>query len=287
MPAKALPLLLAAEENAYRISLNPCGSGISDAGPARHRSSPRSPCRSAPTIGVVSMKMDAIFISRASIFLPRYSGVRPIISPAMNTPRIAKISIVYIPVPTPPGATSPSWIRNNGTNPPIGIMESCMLFTAPLEVPVVAEAKRAEAAMPKRASLPSMLPPACSGARGLIDALKRRQGVAMLLADEKPESRAARAKSASQPGCPTLAAVPDHDAERIGERRTGITKSPASPASSSTASGFSKGCAEFALKKPPPLVPSSLMASCDATGPMGRVWVWVVTDSVTGLPADP
>ena len=26
------------------------------------------------------------------------------------------------------------------------------------------------------------------------------------------------------------------------------------------------------------------MASCDATGPMGRVWVWVVTDSVTGLP---
>ncbi len=31
--------------------------------------------------------------------------------------------------------------------------------------------------------------------------------------------------------------------------------------------GFSKGCAELALKKPPPLVPSILMASCEATGP--------------------
>jgi hypothetical protein len=31
--------------------------------------------------------------------------------------------------------------------------------------------------------------------------------------------------------------------------------------------GFSYGCAELALKNPPPLVPSSLMASCDATGP--------------------
>jgi hypothetical protein len=31
--------------------------------------------------------------------------------------------------------------------------------------------------------------------------------------------------------------------------------------------GFSKGCAELALKKPPPFVPSALMASCEATGP--------------------
>ena len=31
---------------------------------------------------------EAIFISKASIFLPRYSGVRPTISPAMNTATI-------------------------------------------------------------------------------------------------------------------------------------------------------------------------------------------------------
>ncbi|SAJ03280.1 Uncharacterised protein [Enterobacter cloacae] len=34
--------------------------------------------------------------------------------------------------------------------------------------------------------------------------------------------------------------------------------------------GFSNGCDELALKKPPPLVPSILIASCDATGPIGR-----------------
>ncbi len=37
------------------------------------------------------------------------------------------------------------------------------------------------------------------------------------------------------------------------------------------ASGFSKGCAALALKKPPPLVPSILMAICEATGPTAIV----------------
>ena len=36
-----------------------------------------------------------------------------------------------------------------------------------------------------------------------------------------------------------------------------------------SAVGFSNGCAEFAPKKPPPLVPSNLIASCEATGPIG------------------
>jgi hypothetical protein len=31
--------------------------------------------------------------------------------------------------------------------------------------------------------------------------------------------------------------------------------------------GFSNGCAALALKKPPPLVPSILIATCEATGP--------------------
>ena len=49
--------------------------------------------------------------------------------------------------------------------------------------------------------------------------------------------------------------------------------------------GFSYGCAELALKKPPPLVPSILMLSWEATGPIGSVCVRVVTVSCTGLPA--
>ena len=37
--------------------------------------------------------------------------------------------------------------------------------------------------------------------------------------------------------------------------------------------GFSKGWAELTLKKPPPLVPSSLITSWEATGPIAIVWV--------------
>ena len=35
--------------------------------------------------------------------------------------------------------------------------------------------------------------------------------------------------------------------------------------------GFSNGCELLALKNPPPLVPSILMASCEATGPCAIV----------------
>ena len=48
--------------------------------------------------------------------------------------------------------------------------------------------------------------------------------------------------------------------------------------------GFSYGCAEFALKKPPPFVPIILIDSCDATGPIGSVCVSVVAGSVIALP---
>ena len=41
--------------------------------------------------------------------------------------------------------------------------------------------------------------------------------------------------------------------------------------------GFSNGCAELVLKKPPPFVPSSLIASCEATGPIAIVCArWVI-----------
>ena len=40
--------------------------------------------------------------------------------------------------------------------------------------------------------------------------------------------------------------------------------------------GFSNGCALLALKKPPPLVPNILIASCEATGPCAMVCVVTV-----------
>ncbi len=42
---------------------------------------------------------------------------------------------------------------------------------------------------------------------------------------------------------------------------------------SATAVGFSKGWAALALKNPPPLVPSILMITCEATGPTAMVWI--------------
>ncbi len=37
--------------------------------------------------------------------------------------------------------------------------------------------------------------------------------------------------------------------------------------------GFSYGCAELTLKKPPPFVPSCLIAICEAAGPTARIWL--------------
>ena len=56
--------------------------------------------------------------------------------------------------------------------------------------------------------------------------------------------------------------------------------------------GLSNGCAEFALKMPPPLVPSSLIASCEAVAPVYSepelpVSVWTVArwlESSCGTP---
>ena len=43
--------------------------------------------------------------------------------------------------------------------------------------------------------------------------------------------------------------------------------------------GFSNGSAPLALKKPPPLVPSCLMVSCEATGPRGMTWLTPLSTS--------
>ena len=160
-PPNALPLLFEADDSAYRISLKPWIPGLA---------MPASPAGASTAIAVptttsahgISTTRLAIFISCASIFLPRYSGVRPTMSPAMNTATTANAMRPYRPEPTPPKITSPSWISHIGTRPPSGVNESCIALTEPFEAAVVALAHRVELTMPKRVSLPSILPPACS-----------------------------------------------------------------------------------------------------------------------------
>ena len=65
----------------------------------------------------------------------------------------------YMPAPTPPKTTSLNCMFASGTRPPSGVNESCQPLTAPQLASVVTVAKSAVLAMPKRTSLPSMLPP--------------------------------------------------------------------------------------------------------------------------------
>ena len=65
-----------------------------------------------------------------------------------------------MPAPTPPITTSPSCMLNSGIMPPSGVRLSCIALTAPQDAAVVTTLNKALAAMPKRTSLPSMLPPA-------------------------------------------------------------------------------------------------------------------------------
>ncbi len=159
MPANAEPLLLAAEVNAYSTSEKPWAPEFSI--PARSPGSAiATPVPISTMLGVVRMYSEANFISRPPSFLPRYSGVRPTIRPATNTATTARISIPYRPEPVPPGAISPSIMLKIVRPPPKGVYESWKEFTAPVDVSVVEAAKRPEAAMPNRCSLPSIAAPA-------------------------------------------------------------------------------------------------------------------------------
>ncbi len=62
-------------------------------------------------------------------------------------------------MPTPPKMTSLADRFAIGIAPPIPVNDSIALLTAPHEVTVVTTSNRAEPAIPKRCSLPSMLPP--------------------------------------------------------------------------------------------------------------------------------
>ena len=53
-------------------------------------------------------------------------------------------------------------MSHSGATPPSGVKLSCIALTEPLDAAVVAVAHRALCVIPKRVSLPSMLPPAAS-----------------------------------------------------------------------------------------------------------------------------
>ena len=111
--------------------------------------------------GRTRMASIAIFTSLASIFLPRYSGVRPTISPAMKTARIDEEQHAVKARADAAEDDLAELMLISGTMPPSGVKVSCMVLTAPQEASVVITANRAPTlAMPKRTSLPSILPPA-------------------------------------------------------------------------------------------------------------------------------
>ena len=60
-----------------------------------------------------------------------------------------------------PRFTSLNMMLTNGTRPPRGVKESCQPLMAPQLASVVTVANSALLAIPKRTSLPSMLPPGC------------------------------------------------------------------------------------------------------------------------------
>ena len=183
----------------------------------------------------------------------------------------------------PPGVISPSWMLNSGTRPAIGWRLSCIEMTAPVDVPVVMEANSADTPAPKRTSLPSRLPSAWSTPAG-----------------NSPLPAASRCIAKTAPPTSTIAM-----AAKIAQpwRRSPAYRPKVNVSANGTASiriistrlvrgvGFSNGWAEFALRKPPPLLPNSLMTSWEAIGPRAMFWVapWRVVAtagafSVWGMP---
>ena len=147
--------------------------------------------------------------------------------------------------------------------PPSAVYESCIELTAPVEVSVVDVANSVEPTMPNRCSLPSIAPPASSGAVPAPCELERASARRARRRRASPWRRGSRSPGGCRRPC----------GRRCAAARTGSRASAGSRTGSSSAVGFSNGCAEFALKNPPPLVPSCLIASCEATGPPGRLWV--------------
>ena len=113
---------------------------------------------------------------------------------------------------------------------------SCMLLTAPQLASVVTVANSAELAIPKRTSLPSMLPPDWPEVAAVWTPRLAEDGIAGLLevvADEHADQEHDREGRKDRPALPRVA---DHLAEGVGQRRQESRRSGTSRAGWSAAS---------------------------------------------------
>src|SRR5580704_935583 len=261
-PANADPLLLAIEANAYMISVSPCGPGFSiELVPNLVASD--SPAAVRITTGSVRKYSAAYFISAGRIFFPMYSGVRPTISPATNTVTMASTRMPYMPAPIPPGAISPSAMSNSAIPPPNGVSESWKQFTAPVEVTVVDDANSEQPGGPNLVSTPSYAPCASWGAAPAVPRWVSKS--------EIPPTAAAQMMTITATSAYPCLLSPTILPNARGVEN-GISSSRKISKMFVNGLGFSNGWAELTLNQPPPLLPRSLMTSCDATVPPGMVW---------------
>src|SRR5260370_18506975 len=100
-PSKADPLFAEAEENWYTICESPWGPGLLSAFVPQLVAA-NNPLGPRIRMGWTSNATIASFISRAPTFRPKYSGERPTIWPAMNTPMMRNRSVLIMPTPLPP-----------------------------------------------------------------------------------------------------------------------------------------------------------------------------------------
>src|SRR5262249_31376925 len=100
-PSKAEPLLAEAEEDWYSTLEKPGAPGLVGAC-SPQRVAAKRPVGLRIMIGCTNRAIIASFIPRAPILLPRYSGVRPTIWPAMKTPTTKNMRRLIMPTPLPP-----------------------------------------------------------------------------------------------------------------------------------------------------------------------------------------
>jgi len=167
-----------------------------------------------------------------------------------------KITIPYSPVPTPPKITSPNMILIMAIIPANGERLSCMAFTEPLEAAVVMVDHNTLLVMPSRASFPSIngiFPKMPFVPYSEINDIVRPAARSMNIV-----------RNTVQPCLVDLIIFP-----YVKVNAAGISRMASISKKLLKGVGFSNGCALLALKKPPPFVPSCLMAICEATGPAG------------------